>query len=142
MKSISILRLTAILLCSMHLLGSASLQAQMNKWVNYSPDLTTVLKNPAMGWMMYEEGWSFQGTRHIKATSIPPKFFGSRWKNARLLIMPIYYISECYGKIWNLRARTAFAGRTDLNLHLCRRCIGLNPAMIHGQFQAKQIAIT
>ncbi|MFS2422986.1 hypothetical protein AAH151_21595, partial [Phocaeicola vulgatus] len=56
MKSISILRLTAILLCSMHLLGSASLQAQMNKWVNYSPDLTTVLKNPAMGWMMYEEG--------------------------------------------------------------------------------------
>jgi len=37
-------------------LGSASLQAQMNKWVNYSPDLTTVLKNPAMGWMMYEEG--------------------------------------------------------------------------------------
>lgn len=29
---------------------------QMNKWVNYSPDLTTVLKNPAMGWMMYEEG--------------------------------------------------------------------------------------
>jgi hypothetical protein len=50
------LRLTAILLCSMHLLGSASLQAQMNKWVNYSPDLTTVLKNPAMGWMMYEEG--------------------------------------------------------------------------------------
>lgn len=41
---------------SMHLLGSASLQAQMNKWVNYSPDLTTVLKNPAMGWMMYEEG--------------------------------------------------------------------------------------
>ena len=56
MKSISILRLTAILLCSMHLLGSASLQAQMNTWVNYSPDLTTVLKNPAMGWMMYEEG--------------------------------------------------------------------------------------
>ena len=31
-------------------------EAQMNKWVNYSPDLTTVLKNPAMGWMMYEEG--------------------------------------------------------------------------------------
>ncbi len=50
-------------------------------------------------------------------------------------------IIHFYGKIWNLRARTAFAGRTDLNLHLCRRCIGLNPAMIHGQFQAKQIAI-
>ena len=77
MKSISILRLTAILLCSMHLLGSASLQAQMNKWVNYSPDLTTVLKNPAMGWMMYEEGWSFQGTRHNKSNIYTPEVF---WK--------------------------------------------------------------
>ena len=78
MKSISILRLTAILLCSMHLLGSASLQAQMNKWVNYSPDLTTVLKNPAMGWMMYEERLVFfREHATIKATSILPKFF---WK--------------------------------------------------------------
>lgn len=56
MKSISVLRLAAILLCCMYLLGFASLQAQVNKWVNYTPNLTTVLKNPAMGWMMYEEG--------------------------------------------------------------------------------------
>ena len=76
MKSISILRLTAVLLCSMHLLGSASLQAQMNKWVNYSPDLTTVLKNPAMGWMMYEEGRSFQ--EHATRSNIDtPEVF---WK--------------------------------------------------------------
>ena len=56
MKSISVLRLAAILLCCMYLLGIASLQAQVNKWVNYTPNLTTELKNPAMGWMMYEEG--------------------------------------------------------------------------------------
>lgn len=103
MKSISILRLTAILLCSMHLLGSASLQAQMNKWVNYSPDLTTVLKNPAMGWMMYEEGWSFQGTRHNKSNIYTPEVFGNRWKNAKQLIIPIFCTSECCGKIWNPR---------------------------------------
>lgn len=103
MKSISILRLTAILLCSMHLLGSASLQAQMNKWVNYSPDLTTVLKNPAMGWMMYEEADLFREHATIKATSILPKFFGNRWKNAKQLIIPIFCTSECCGKIWNPR---------------------------------------
>ena len=83
MKSISILRLTAILLCSMHLLGSASLQAQMNKWVNYSPDLTTVLKNPAMGWMMYEEGWSFQGTRHNKSNIYTPEVFWEQMEECK-----------------------------------------------------------
>ena len=73
MKSISVLRLAAILLCCMYLLGFASLQAQVNKWVNYTPNLTTVLKNPAMGWMMYEEGWSFQGTRHNKSNIYTPE---------------------------------------------------------------------
>ena len=28
-------------------------------WIEYTPDLITNLRNPAMGWMMYEEGWSF-----------------------------------------------------------------------------------
>ena len=75
MKSISVLRSAAILLCCMYLLGFASLQAQVNKWVNYTPNLTTVLKNPAMGWMMYEEGWSFQGTRHNKSNIYTPEVF-------------------------------------------------------------------
>lgn len=104
MKSISILRLTAILLCSMHLLGSASLQAQMNKWVNYSPDLTTVLKNPAMGWMMYEEGWSFQGTRHNKSNIYTPEVFWKQMEECKAAdYSNILYIRMLWKKIWNPR---------------------------------------
>lgn len=38
-----------------------------SQWITFSPDLTSILKNPAMGWMMYEEGWSFarMGTDNI-----------------------------------------------------------------------------
>ena len=57
MKSISVLRLAAILLCCMYLLGFASLQAQVNKWVNYTPNLTTVLKNP-----VYQNAMERSGT--------------------------------------------------------------------------------
>ncbi len=32
-------------------------------WIEYTPDLTSNLRNPAMGWMMYEEGWSFDRER-------------------------------------------------------------------------------
>mgnify|MGYP007129175537 FL=1 len=28
-----------------------------------------------MGWMMYEEGWSFQGTRHNKSNIYTPEVF-------------------------------------------------------------------
>ena len=83
MKSISVLRLAAILLCCMYLLGFASLQAQVNKWVNYTPNLTTVLKNPAMGWMMYEEGWSFQGTRHNKSNIYTPEVFWEQMEECK-----------------------------------------------------------
>ena len=83
MKSISVLRLAAILLCCMYLLGFASLQAQVNKWVNYTPNLTTVLKNPAMGWMMYEEGWSFQGTRHNKSNIYTPEVFWEQMEDCK-----------------------------------------------------------
>ena len=42
-----------------------------------------------MGWMMYEEGWSFQGTRHNKKQHLYSRsfFFGNRWKNAKQLII-------------------------------------------------------
>ena len=83
MKSISVLRLAAILLCCMYLLGFASLQAQVNKWVNYTPNLTTVLKNPAMGWMMYEEGWSFQGTHHNKSNIYTPEVFWEQMEECK-----------------------------------------------------------
>lgn len=83
MKSISVLRLAAILLCCMYLLGFASLQAQVNKWVNYTPNLITVLKNPAMGWMMYEEGWSFQGTRHNKSNIYTPEVFWEQMEECK-----------------------------------------------------------
>ena len=41
------------------ILFTCPVKAQVNKWIGYTPDLTSVLRNPAMGWMMYEEGWSF-----------------------------------------------------------------------------------
>lgn len=36
-----------------------NLYSNKNVTVQYSPDTVNVLRNPAMGWVMYEEGWSF-----------------------------------------------------------------------------------
>lgn len=52
-----------------------SVNAQVNTWVNYTPELKSVLKNPATGWMMYEEGWSFEGKRANPKNIYTPQVF-------------------------------------------------------------------
>ena len=32
--------------------------------ISFKPDTVSVLRNPAMGWVMYEEGWSFNGGKN------------------------------------------------------------------------------
>lgn len=39
-------------------LGCTSIRKKMT--VSYEPDTLSILRNPAMGWVMYEEGWSFE----------------------------------------------------------------------------------
>lgn len=41
--------------------------------VSFIPDTISVLRNPAMGWVMYEEGWSFNGGKDNPYT--PEKFW-------------------------------------------------------------------
>lgn len=45
------------------------------KWIAYTPDLVSVLRNPAMGWVMYEEGWSFEGKRFHENNIYTPELF-------------------------------------------------------------------
>jgi hypothetical protein len=37
------------------------LDSSKSTTIEYQPDTVSVLRNPAMGWVMYEEGWSFSG---------------------------------------------------------------------------------
>lgn len=52
------------------------------KWVTYSPDLKTILRNPAMGWMMYEEGWSFDKQNLYKGNIYTPEVFWKQMEDA------------------------------------------------------------
>lgn len=57
-------------------------QAQINLSVDYRPDLTSVLRNPAMGWMMYEEGWSFDKNGVYKNNIYTPEVFWKQMEDA------------------------------------------------------------
>lgn len=48
----------SIFLCIFLLCGCTSTAKKMS--VSYEPDTLSILRNPAMGWVMYEEGWSFK----------------------------------------------------------------------------------
>lgn len=48
----------SIFLCIFFLCGCTSSVKKMV--VSYDPDTLSILRNPAMGWVMYEEGWSFK----------------------------------------------------------------------------------
>lgn len=50
-------------------------QQSLERWVSYEPDLTSVLKNPAMGWVMYEEGWSFHTGKTFGKNIYTPEVF-------------------------------------------------------------------
>lgn len=47
------------------------------------PEFDHCTKNPAMGWMMYEEGWSFQGTRHNKSNIYTPEVFWEQMEECK-----------------------------------------------------------
>lgn len=48
----------SIFLCIFFLCGCTPSVKKMV--VSYEPDTLSILRNPAMGWVMYEEGWSFK----------------------------------------------------------------------------------
>ncbi|MFV0270069.1 MAG: hypothetical protein ACK5HZ_00045 [Macellibacteroides fermentans] len=47
-----------VYICASIQLGSSSVGKRF--MVSYEPDTLSILRNPAMGWVMYEEGWSFK----------------------------------------------------------------------------------
>ena len=103
MKSISILRLTAILFVQHAPIGIRLTSSPNEKWVNYSPDLTTVLKK-ILPWDddVRRRLIFFREHATIKQ-HLYPRSFWKQMKNAKQLIIPIFCTSECCGKIWNLR---------------------------------------
>lgn len=50
-------RYICILFCIYSLFGCTSINKEFTTF--YEPDTLSILRNPAMGWVMYEEGWSF-----------------------------------------------------------------------------------
>lgn len=65
--------------------------------ISFKPDTVSVLRNPAMGWVMYEEGWSFNGGKNNPYT---PEIFweemdavnASAYSN--ILYIRVYGMSE------------------------------------------------
>lgn len=66
---------------------SVSANSPGGEWVTYTPDLTTVFRNPAMGWMMYEEGWSFDRQGLYPGNIYTPEEF---WRQMEEVDAPKY----------------------------------------------------
>lgn len=75
-----------LLISFMFLCGIVGIKGQ-NQYISYTPDFTSVLRNPAMGWTMYEEGWSFEGKRANKNNIYTPEVF---WQQMEEFNAPKY----------------------------------------------------
>ena len=78
MKKIHVL-LLFVLQC---IAWNVSAHTPSGKWITYTPDLTTVLRNPATGWMMYEEGWSFDKQGLYPGNIYTPEVFWKQMEEA------------------------------------------------------------
>lgn len=60
-----------VLSCVLLFLSGCSKHSAIS--VSFKPDTVSILRNPAMGWVMYEEGWSF--TKSLQKWYDPVKFW-------------------------------------------------------------------